>query len=80
MEHSWSFGALLTGNVGGLDANIRGMAATIALPYTQVGVALAVRGDTAAAIAAFERAAWLAPQPAILGALDELRRGWVPPR
>ena len=74
MTRSWSFGTLFTRDLSGLDANIRGMAATIALPYAQVGVALAARGDTAGAIAAFERALQLAPQPGIQAALDELRR------
>jgi hypothetical protein len=74
MTRSWSFGALFTRDLSGLDANIRGMAATIALPYLQMGVALVARGDTTGAIAAFERALQLAPQPGIQAALDELRR------
>ena len=75
MAESWSFGALFTSDLSGLDGNILGMAGTIALPYAQVGVALAARGDTAGAITALERAVRLAPQPAIQAALAELRRG-----
>ncbi|MES2307058.1 MAG: DUF2723 domain-containing protein [Gemmatimonadota bacterium] len=75
MSESWDFQTLFAGDVERLDANIRGMASTIALPYAQVGVALAARGDTAGAIPALERAARLTSQPGVQAALDRLRKG-----
>ncbi|MEP6589738.1 MAG: hypothetical protein ABJC19_01020, partial [Gemmatimonadota bacterium] len=81
MTESWSFGALLRGDVTGLDGNIQGMAATVALPYAQAGLGLLSRGDTTAAIAALETAAHLSSQPAIqevLGALRQARGVPIP--
>lgn len=74
MAESWSFDGLFTGDLGRFDGNMQGMLATIALPYAQVGVALATMGDTAGAIVALEKATRLAPAPAIQAALDALRR------
>ena len=75
MLESWSFGSLFNEDLSRLDGNIQGMTGTIAIPYAQVGVALAARGDRVGAIAALEKAFRLAPQPAIQAALRELRSG-----
>lgn len=73
MAEIWSFGALFTGDLLSLDGNIRGMAATVALPYAQVGLGLLERGDTTAALAALRTAAHLSSQPAIQELLRELQ-------
>ena len=57
---SWQFGALEARGPAGLDANIQAVAGTVAAPITQVGIALAIRGDTVGAIRQLERAVHLA--------------------
>ncbi|MES2125529.1 MAG: DUF2723 domain-containing protein [Gemmatimonadota bacterium] len=79
MAENWSFGSLFTGDVLSLDGNIRGMAATIALPYAQVGVGLLQRGDTTGALAALRTAAHLSDQPAIREILQALQGHQAPP-
>ena len=56
----WQFGALESRGPVGLDANIRAVTGTLAAPITQVGIALAMRGDTLAAVPMLQRAVRLA--------------------
>ena len=74
MDSSWSFGELLTADLGGLDANVASMASTLALPYARTAVAMLARADTARAIAMLETAAHLAPgQPGMAEFVAQLR-------
>ncbi len=60
IDETWWFGRLETEGSARLDANMRVVAGTIAAPITQAGIALAMRGDTAAAVAMLRRAVRLA--------------------
>ncbi len=45
IDETWDFGVLMTRDVAALDPTIRAMAATIAAPFAQIGLALAQGGD-----------------------------------
>jgi hypothetical protein len=53
---TWWFGALEAEGPEGLDANIRAVAATIAAPIRQTGIALMLRGDSAEGLDLLRRA------------------------
>jgi transmembrane protein TMEM260 (protein O-mannosyltransferase) len=56
MVSNWWFGALEVDGPARLDANIRAVAATIAAPISQAGIALLIRGDSAGGLALLRRA------------------------
>jgi hypothetical protein len=56
VDQVWHFGKLETEGDASLDPNIRAVAMTATQAITQVGLALAMRGDTVAAVAELRRA------------------------
>jgi hypothetical protein len=73
MRDQWNFGKLFERDVRPLDPTIRAMAATIAIPYAQAGVASLNRGDTTQAISLLQKAVHLRPgEPGIKALLDAL--------
>ena len=74
----WHFGALETRGPDGLDQNIRAVAGTIAIPIRQTGIALAMRGDTVAAVRLLQRAVRLADDSLARVVLGRLARAPSP--
>jgi hypothetical protein len=73
IKETWSYGKLLDGGTDRLDANIRAMSGTWAIPFVQAGVASVMVGDTAAAIPYLETSLKMAPQPGVAGFLAQLK-------
>jgi hypothetical protein len=60
IDDAWRFGRLELDGSARLDANIQAVTGTIVAPITQTGIALIMRGDTAAGVAMLRRAVRLA--------------------
>ncbi len=73
INETWQYGKLLDGGTERLDANIKAMAGTWAIPLVQAGVASVMLGDTAAAIPFLEKSLKMAEQPGVAGFLRQLK-------
>ncbi len=74
-NETWHYGKLLDGGADRMDANIRAMAGTWAIPMAQAGVASIMIGDTASAIPMLERSVKMANQPGVEAFLRQLKVG-----
>lgn len=73
INESWKYGKLLDGGTERLDANIKAMSGTWAIPFVQSAVASVMVGDTAAAIRLLETSLKMADQPGVAGFLAQLK-------
>ncbi len=73
INETWKYGKLLDGGTDRLDANIRAMSGTWAIPFVQAAVASVMVGDTAAAIPFLETSLKMADQPGVAGFLAQLK-------
>jgi hypothetical protein len=74
MTETYRYAELLARPKRPLENTASGIASTLGLPFTQLAFAVEARGDTARMLAYLERAAKLSSNPAVMAALEQLRK------